>query len=94
MPPWLFYSILTVVLYGAWGVVSKAAVEIISPLMIQVLYTLGLVPPLVVAAQSRGLFAGGNRRRGTGYGVVTGLLGGVGNIAFFVALGAGGKAST
>jgi len=74
--------------------VSKAAVDIISPLMNQVLYTLGLVPPLIVAARSRSLLGGTDRRRGTMYGVVTGLLGGVGNIAFFTALGAGGKAST
>lgn len=94
MPAWLFYSILTVLLWGSWGVVSKAAVDIVSPLMNQVLYTLGLVPPLIVAARGRSLLAGTDKRRGTTYGVVTGLLGGVGNIAFFAALGAGGRAST
>jgi bacterial/archaeal transporter family protein len=94
MPAWLFYCILTVLLWGSWGMVSKAAVDIISPLMNQVLYTLGLVPPLIVAARARGLLAGADKRRGTTYGIVTGLLGGVGNVAFFAALGAGGKAST
>lgn len=94
MPVWLWYSVLTILLWGAWGVVAKAAVEIISPLMNQVLYTLGLIPPLIVAARSRSLLAGSNKRRGTTYGVITGLLGGLGNIAFFAALGAGGKAAT
>ena len=94
MPAWLFYCILTVLLWGSWGAVSKAAVDIVSPLMNQVLYTLGLVPPLIVAVRRRSLLTGTDMRRGTAYGVVTGLLGGVGNIAFFAALGAGGKAST
>ena len=85
---------LTVVFYGTWGVVSKAAVEVISPLMNQVLYTLGLVPPVLLAVRSRNLLAGSNRGRGTSYGVLTGVLGGTGNIAFYVALSSGGKAST
>jgi len=93
MPRWLFYSMLTVVFYGAWGVVSKAAVEIISPLMNQVLYTLGLVPSILFAVRSRHFFAGSNKRRGFSYGVLTGVLGGTGNIAFYVALSSGGKAS-
>lgn len=94
MPRWLFYSILTVVLYGAWGVVSKAAVEIVSPWMNQVLYPLGLLPPILVAVQSRNLLAGSSRRQGITYGLITGVLGGTGNIAFFWALSEGGKAST
>ena len=41
-------SILTIVFWGTWGVVSKAAMGMMSPLVNQVLFTLGLVP-LVLA---------------------------------------------
>lgn len=93
MPKWLWYSILTIVFWGAWGVVSKAAMEMMSPLLNQVLFTVGLVPLALVCTLSKNVSVGTNRLRGGAYAFVTGILGGVGNVTFFEALSHGGKAS-
>jgi transporter family protein len=92
--PWMLYSILTVVLWGAWGLQSKMIVDRISPWMNQVLFSIGLVPLVVLMFFSRSLHRPGDRaKRGAYYGLTTGILGGTGNIALYLALGTGGKAS-
>jgi transporter family protein len=93
MPKWLWYSILTVLAWGTWGVVSKVALGMVSPMLNQVIFTLGLIPLVAIMMKSRHLFAGTKRRRGFAYAFITGILGGVGNVTFFEALSHGGKAS-
>jgi transporter family protein len=93
VPKWLWYSVLTIVVWGAWGVVSKAAMDMMSPLVNQVLFTLGLVPLVLATTLSKNVSAGTNKLRGSAYAFVTGILGGVGNVTFFEALSHGGKAS-
>jgi len=94
MPKWLWYSILTTLFWGAWGVVSKVAVDRMSPMVNQVIFTLGLVPLVVIVARSPQLRQGRSFWRGGTYAFVTGILGGVGNITMYEALSHGGKAST
>jgi transporter family protein len=92
--PWMLYSILTVLLWGAWGLESKIIVDRISPWMNQVLFSIGLVPLILCIFFSKNLRRSGNKSaRGAWYGLITGILGGTGNIALYLALGAGGKAS-
>ncbi len=86
MPAWLAYTLIPVVFWGVWGFESKLLVDRASPYTGQVLYTFGLVIPAVIVLFSRKRFAGTRRGRGFFYAVLTGLLGGIGNIAFFVAL--------
>jgi transporter family protein len=92
--PWMLLSILTVVLWGAWGLESKIIVDRISPWMNQVLFSIGLLPLIVFMLFSKTLQHTGQRNRtGASYAFLTGLLGGTGNIALYLALGTGGKAS-
>lgn len=92
--PWMLLSILTVFLWGAWGLESKFVVDRISPFVNQVVFAAGLVPPLIWILFSKNLRrTTGDRRRGAFYGLITGVLGGTGNIAFYLALAKGGKAS-
>jgi transporter family protein len=93
-PRWLWWSVLAIVFFGAWGVVSKVAVDFTSPFVNQVIFTIGLVPVVVVATLSKNFSAGRNPRKGAVFGFITGILGGTGNIMFFLALNEGGKAST
>jgi transporter family protein len=95
-PPWLWLSILTMVLWGTWGIQSKLIMETMTPLANQIVFVVGLVPPVIwcliaqpriVATLSR------ERRSGTVYAFLTGILGAVGNIAFFIALAKGGPVS-
>jgi transporter family protein len=95
MPRWLVFSVLTIGCWGAWGVVSKLASNDIDANTNQVLFTLGLLPLIAIAVRSPSLSAGVGevRRAGIGWAFLTGILGGVGNIAFFRALVVGGQAS-
>jgi len=94
MPKWLWYSILTTLFWGAWGVVSKIAMDKMSPMVNQVVFTLGLIPLVLIVAGSQQIWAGRDRVRGGIFAFVTGILGGVGNITMYEALSHGGKAST
>jgi transporter family protein len=93
MPKWLAYCVLSIVFFGFWGLVSKAAIDLVSPVQGQVLFSMGLVPLGIIAAMSKDVSAG-NKLRGGTYGLLTGIFGSIGNIAFFEALSHGGRAST
>ena len=93
MPKWLFHCFLSIFFFGAWGLVSKAAIDLVSPFHGQILFSIGLVPLGIIAATSKDIGAG-NKFRGASYGFLTGIFGSIGNIAFFEALSHGGKAST
>src|SRR5690349_6001846 len=95
-PTWLWLSILTMLLWGTWGIQSKLIMEQMTPLANQIVFVLGLVPPVIwcLAAQPRiAATLSSERRSGTVYAFLTGILGAVGNIAFFIALAQGGPAS-
>jgi uncharacterized membrane protein len=92
-PAWLWLSLLTIAVWGLWGVQSKMAVARVSAWMNQVLFTLGLIPLAVWAARNPGDAGGPSRRSGAAWGFGTGILGGLGNAAFYVALERGGQAS-
>jgi transporter family protein len=60
----------------------------------QIYFTVGLLPlMLLLLPAPRRSAAGPQRRAGIAWAFVTGILGGAGNIAFFRALGSGGKVS-
>lgn len=92
IPSWLVFSLLTIVLWGVWGATSKAVASDINAYMNQVLFTIGLIPLLILVVRSPRL-AGGKRRRGIFYAFLTGILGGTGNILFFTSLTMGGRAA-
>ena len=89
MPAWLLYTLITVVFWGVWGFESKLLVDRTSPYTGQLLYTAGLIPPVAMVLISPKRFAGKRRSLGFFFAFVTGLLGGLGNVAFFVALAKG-----
>ncbi|HEX5482568.1 MAG TPA: EamA family transporter [Terriglobia bacterium] len=93
IPPWLVYSLLTILLWGIWGATSKAVSNHINAYMNQVLFTIGLIPLLVLVIRSPRLAGGTQRHRGIFYAFITGILGGTGNILFFTSLTMGGSAA-
>ncbi len=90
---WMSLSVLTVFLWGLWGLESKFIVERISPLMNQVIFPLGFVPAVIFVLFSKNLRKASDHRRGGFWAFLTGILGGTGNIAFCVSLASGGKAA-
>jgi len=94
MPRWLAFSLLTILVWGAWGAVSKIASDGVDADTNQVFFSFGLLPlALVVWCSPRTATGGEGKRIGIGWAFLTGILGGTGNIAFFHALSLGGKAS-
>jgi len=97
LPKWLLWSLVTIVLWGTWGLVSKVASAGMDAYVNQLLYTAGLAPLLVFVAWTVHRQSGEDKRDGRAMGIFwaffTGILGGVGNIFFFQAMVAGGKAS-
>ena len=96
-PRWLLWSLATIVLWGAWGLVSKVASNGVDVYANQLLYTVGLAPLMIFVAwtvhkRSPGEKAEG-RRTGIFWAFLTGILGGLGNLAFFQALVKSGEAS-
>ncbi len=94
IPKWLIHSLLTILLWGVWGVQSKVIVQKITPMLNQVIFTMGLLPVAVLFLVFR-TRAGSqiDSKKGRAYAFLTGILGGTGNIAFYEALGRGGSAS-
>ena len=96
LPPWLAYCLLTIVFWGLWGVQSKLILEEISPLSNQVLFTPGLllmVGLLWLRLRKSRSTVTGSLKLGIFFAFLTGVCGGVGNIAFFEALTNGRQAS-
>src|SRR5256885_14204082 len=94
MPRWLAFSLLTILVWGAWGAVSKVASEGVDANTNQVFFTFGLLPLILIVLRSpRNAHGDNGRRIGIAWAFLTGILGGTGNIAFFYALGIGGKVS-
>jgi len=97
LPKWLLWSLITIVLWGTWGLVSKVASTGMDAYVNQLLYTAGLTPLLVFVAltvRKRGSQdPRENRAIGVFWAFFTGILGGVGNFFFFQAMVVGGKAS-
>lgn len=80
-----------------WGLVSKIASAGVDAYTNQLLYTAGLIPLMAfvawVAHRHRADDPKERRASGASWAFFTGILGGLGNIAFFQALVLGGKAS-
>lgn len=97
LPQWLLWSVVTIVFWGTWGLVSKVASAGMDAYVNQLLYTGGLAPLLIFVAWTVRRQSREEKREGRAMGVFwaffTGILGGVGNIFFFQAMVVGGKAS-
>ena len=93
MPRWLFYSLLTILFWGVWGTVSKVASDGVDAYTNQIFFTVGLLPLMLLVLRSTRRDRAPAGRAGNGWAFFTGILGGTGNIAYFLALGAGGNAS-
>ncbi len=93
LPRWLFFSLLTIVCWGAWGAVSKVASDGVDANTNQIFFTLGLLPLMILVVRPLQRSARKSTRAGAGWAFFTGILGGTGNIAFFRALYVGGNAS-
>ena len=84
-PIWLWYALLGVFLWGLWGFLSKIGSDTASPMQMQILFTLGMLPvALGMFIQMRGRLD--RDRIGITYGLLCGIATGVGTLGYFAAL--------
>src|SRR5215470_2866489 len=84
MPRWLAFSLLTILVWGAWGAVSKVASDGVDADTNQVFFSFGLLPlALAVWYSARSAARGEGKDSGIHWTFLTGILGGTGKLAFF-----------
>jgi transporter family protein len=81
---WFWYSVICVFCWGAWALLSKQGSREIPPNAMQFLFTVGTVPVgLVLLIARRGRLE--KSPRGISYGLLNGILSGLGGLALFAA---------
>ena len=93
MPLWIVWTLLTLVSWGIWAILSKLIGGGISDAHIQVISTVGIVPVLVALFAVKDSATTGNRRRGILLALGSGIISCLGNIAFYSVLNRGAKAA-
>lgn len=93
MPSWLFHALLTVLLFGGWGFLSRKLGDALTAEQALVISTLGLLPVLAWLG-ARGSYVSTRRGRGIMIAVAAGLLTGFGNLSLYQLLRSGEKAAT
>src|SRR5262245_16329846 len=79
---------------GRLAVVYQVLGASMSAAQSQAFSTLGILPIMLLLAATPGRLTGTRRLRGSVYALASGLLSGLGNLAYYLAIEAGGKAST
>ena len=87
---WFWFSVLTVVCWGAWATLSKLGSRDLSVQAMQFYYALGAVPVAFVLLGGRH-FRLEKSFKGIFYGVANGLLSSLGNLAVVAAYQSGGN---
>ena len=85
---WALYALLCIVWWGVWGFLSKLGSDQISPQQLQILFTIGIIPPSILAWAQLG-FKVETDRRGAIYGIFNGIFTGLGMLAYYAALARG-----
>jgi transporter family protein len=81
---WFGYSLICVLCWGAWALLSKLGSREIPPNTMQFLFTIGTVPVgVALLLARRGKLE--KSTRGIVFGVLNGVLSGVGGLALFAA---------
>ena len=91
MPKWLTYALLCIFWWGVFGFLAKLGADRISARHMQILFTVGMIP-LVILAFLRSKMKVDTDKLGATYGVLNGVFAGLGGLAYFAAMESG-KAS-
>ncbi|MDX1951321.1 MAG: DMT family transporter [Verrucomicrobiota bacterium] len=94
LPRWLIFTILALLSWGLWAIVSKLIGESVTAAQSQALSTIGLVPVMLLLAFSKKTSSPGSKGRGSLLAFIAGCLTCAGNVAYYHALNLGGKAAT
>ncbi len=85
---WLTYALLCIIAWGTWGFVTKLGADKIAPGPLQILATAGTLPLALLAfLQLRMRLE--KDARGITYGILNGVLSGIGLLAYYAAASRG-----
>ena len=87
---WFWYSVLCVLCWGGWALLSKLGSNEIPADTMQFLFTFGALPVGVVLLVAR-RFRLEKSRKGIFYAVANGILSGIGGLGLFAAYRTGGN---
>jgi uncharacterized membrane protein len=94
MRPWLIWTLVALLSWGIWAVLSKVLGDALTPEQSQVLSTLGMLPILLPLACSRHVSLRGASRKGLLLALFGGVVTCLGNIPYYSALARGEKVAT
>jgi transporter family protein len=89
---WFWYSILCVICWGGWALLSKFGSREIPPEAMQFLFTIGTIPVCIALLIAR-RFKLEKSPKGIFYAVLNGVLAGIGGLALFAAYHTNGNTS-
>jgi transporter family protein len=89
---WFWYSILCILCWGGWALLSKMGSREIPADTMQFIFTFGTLPVALALLAGRH-FKLEKSRKGIFYAVSNGVLSGIGGLAFFAAFRSGGNTS-
>ena len=85
---WLTYALLCIISWGVWGFIAKLGADRIAPGPLQILATAGTLPLALLAfVQLRMRLE--KDARGIAYGILNGVLSGIGLLAYYAAASRG-----
>src|SRR6266576_2920477 len=85
VPVWFWYALLCIFWWGLWGFLSKIGSVAASPLQMQILFTLGMLPvAIAMLLQMRGKLD--RNAGGIAYGLLSGIVTGLGTLGYYAAL--------
>lgn len=93
MAAWVFWTLLTIVSWGIWAILSKLIGDELSPAHSQVISTIGIVPIIGMLWLSKDAEPTRNLRRGVWLAIASGIISCLGNIAYYDVLNRGSKAA-
>jgi uncharacterized membrane protein len=93
IPRWVCWSVIALLSYGTWAILSKLTGSALSAAHSQALSTVGMLPMIAALGFSKGATNPGLWRRGVLVALAGGTASCLGNIPYFAALDAGGKAA-
>jgi uncharacterized membrane protein len=93
MPAWIAWTLLTLLSWGLWAVLSKGIGGALSDAHLQAISTLGVLPVLVALLAMKDQGSVGKRAIGKLWAFGSGLFSCAGNIVYYAALGQGEAAT-
>ena len=85
LPVWLWYALLCIFWWGLWGFLSKIGSATATPMQMQTLFTLGMLPVAIgMLLHMRGKVD--RDAVGISYGLLSGIATGLGTLGYFAAL--------